>query len=303
MEDHRAIKVGMSKKQLSRLRNGHRVRMSPVMKGEGVCLVVNPANYDLITRTFSRNKGVEIALSPQELLVNKDLSPQMEGQGIFGKAFDRAVKKVVGKKNQRELYAIARDLLPLAQAGLTAGLTAGGTALGVAQPELLPFIAPGVAGLSSLGSDYLANPSKYQSNAGGSRAKLARDLAGRYAQDQALASLNTQLGTNMGNLSRASLQEALTNKALAELTARSVAERQNEAIRAYEPSVSGQGLYVSGLTGRGMRRTGGIVGMGGGLVSQEPPALRSQPFGANFQFQHTLPPPYQRFSKGSGLYI
>jgi hypothetical protein len=107
----------------------------------------------------------------------------------------------------------------------------------------------------------------------------------------------------MGNLSRASLQEALTNKALAELTARSVAERQNEAIRAYEPSVSGQGLYVSGLTGRGMRRTGGIVGMGGGLVSQEPPALRSQPFGANFQFQHTLPPPYQRFSKGSGLYI
>jgi hypothetical protein len=32
------------------------------------------------------------------------------------------------------------------------------------------------------------------------------------------------------------------------------------------------------------------------------PALESQPLGANFQFQHFLPPAYQKFN-GAGLYI
>ena len=35
-----------------------------------------------------------------------------------------------------------------------------------------------------------------------------------------------------------------------------------------------------------------------------PPALQSQPSGANFQFGSTLPPAYQKYHKGigSGLY-
>jgi hypothetical protein len=41
--------------------------------------------------------------------------------------------------------------------------------------------------------------------------------------------------------------------------------------------------------------------MNGGFVHGTPPALMSQPYGANFQFGKTLPVAYQRFS-GSGLY-
>lgn len=305
MDEAKVVRMKVSPKQMSRLRNGHRVRVKPAMEGEGVCVIVNPANYDLISRTFSRNKGMELTLSPQELVANQEASPQMEGQGIFGKKFDRGLRKLIGKKAQRELYGVAEQFLPLAQAGLTAGLTAGGTALGAVQPELIPFIAPGVAGLSALGSDYLANPSKYQSNAGGSKAKLASSLAGRMLQDRALSELNAQLGTNMGSLDRASITQAITDKALGELNARAVAERKANEMSAYERALAGSGLYL-GSSGRGVRpysRSGGAVGIQGGLVASMPPALRSQPFGANFQFQHTLPPAYQKFARGSGLYV
>jgi hypothetical protein len=43
----------------------------------------------------------------------------------------------------------------------------------------------------------------------------------------------------------------------------------------------------------------GSVGRNGGMLSTyTPPALVSQPFSANFQFQHFLPPQYQHFNTG-----
>ena len=304
------VEIGASPKQLSKLRNGHRVRIRPAVMGKGVCVVVNPENYDLITRTFSRNKGLEISLSPEEILANQEVAGEMEGKGIFGKKFDRFVRKTLGKKAQRQLYDTAREFLPLAQAGLTAGLTTAGTALGAVQPELIPFIAPGVAGLSALGSDYLANPSAYQSNAGGSKARLAKDLAGRMIQDRALQEINAATGANLGALDRASIQTALTNKALGELNKSAI--QQKQSLDTYYGNmfdgIEGNGLYAGKGRGLGLgmkgRRCGGAIGLNGGMVqSAMPPALRSQPFGANFQFQHTLPPAYQKFSKGSGLYV
>jgi hypothetical protein len=41
------------------------------------------------------------------------------------------------------------------------------------------------------------------------------------------------------------------------------------------------------------------VGRNGGMMSSYyPPALQSQPFSANFQFQHFLHPQYQHFNMG-----
>jgi hypothetical protein len=84
----------------------------------------------------------------------------------------------------------------------------------------------------------------------------------------------------------------------------------------------GDGLYLGVKSGRGMlsdiekmskrvgrkvarpfSRTGGAVGLNGGMVRSLPPALQSQPFSANFQFSSTLPPSYQKFSRGAGLYM
>jgi len=298
MEEHKSVQLQVSPKQISRLRNGHKVRVKKAMEGKGVAVLVNPMNYSLITKSFSRNKGLDIKLSPEEIAMNKGAV----GSGVFGKSFDRAFGRIVGKRARKQIYDVARDYLPLAQAALTGGIATAGTALGVSQPELIPFIAPAIAGLSTIGSDYLANPSAYQSNAGGSKAKLASNLAGRYVQDQALGSLNAQLGTNMGNLSRASIANALSDKAMAELNARSVAEKQRESVSAYERALAGQGLYAGQSSGRGVSKSAAIVGLNGGLVRHSPQALRSQPLGANFQFSKTLPPAYQIFS-GSGLML
>ena len=300
------IKLGLSKKQMSRMKKGDKVRLSPSMQGGGVSVIVDPANYSLITHSFSRNKGVDVMLSPQEILANKEASPQMEGQGIFGKSFDRAVGKIIGKKAQKLLYDTAREYLPEAQMALTGGLASGATALGVSQPWLAPYLPTAVAGLSALGSDYLADPSKYQSMVSVPKMKLAKTIAGRYVQDKALDSLNRELGTNMGNLSRASIEDALVNKARAELDARAVErQRMRRGVpyeSSYAPPVEGQGLYAGkGLYASSRSRTGGAIGLNSGFVNQQPPALRSQPYDANFQFRHTLPPSYRVSGNGLGL--
>lgn len=307
-----SVMVKVSPKQMSKLRNGHKVRVKPPeIEGEGICLIVHPENYQLLSRTFRKGKGAEISLTPDELVSNKEVAPQIEGQGIFGKKFDRGVRKLIGKKAQKALYGTARDFLPLAQTGLTAGLTAAGTALGAVQPELIPFIAPGVASLSALGSDYLANPSYYQG-----RGK-ASSLAKEYAKDLALQKLNSELGTNMGNISTSSIQKAVADKASAEL-AKLQAEARQQALMYQDPSVAFSNSSLDGIIGNGlgtglgtglyvgrqrMSKSGGAIGLNGGFMRTLPPALQSQPFSANFHFQSTLPPAYQKFSKGSGLYI
>lgn len=212
-----SINVKMSPKQISRIRNGHKVRVkAPEMEGEGVSLIVKPETYDIVTRTFSRKKGLDISLDPEEIMVNKQNTDQMEGKGIFGKKFDRAVKKTIGKPATKALYGAAKSvLLPLARQAIQEG----GVALQEYAPELTPLIGPG----SKITTDYLTNPSKYQGKG---------------------------LGTGLG---------------------------------------TGNKKYYMGING--------------GMLAHLPPALQSQPYASNFQFQHTLPPSYQKFSKGSGLYI
>jgi hypothetical protein len=267
-------------------------------------MVVNPENYSIISRTFSKGKGGEIALGADELMANRNLSPEdhkrmsdemgvVSGSGIFGKAFDRAVGKLIGKNARREIYKRAEEYKPLIKGGITTGLTAGAASLGAMNPALIPYLPMAVGGLSSLAYDYLDRPSYYQGDS-------AKKGAKRYANDKALEMLNEELGTNMGNMSRAGVESAMLNKLQAQ-----------QAEEAYKRDILGYGLYASGsglglgMCGgamyggrvRPMSRTGGNVGLNAGMVNKMPPALQSQPYGANFQFQHTLPPQYQKFSR------
>jgi len=318
MDEKRMIRVGLSKKQLSKMRNGHKVRIRPAMEGSGVPVVFDVDNYSLVTKSFSRNKGVDVVLSPQEILENKEAS--MQGEGIFGKRFDCAVGKVIGKKARKVLYDELREYLPQAQAGLTAGLTSGAAALALNPTTafLAPYLPTAVAGLSTLGSDYLADPSKSKSMVemfiNPSKRKVAKTLAGQYVQQKALEGLNRELGTNMGSLTRSGIEEAVANKASEELENRRIGmrgSRRGMYRRELMPSpMEGDGLYA-GTRGSGMRtayrrRQTGIVGARGSLIhggavgSFTPQALQSQPYSENYQFRYTLPPAYL---KGNGLYV
>jgi hypothetical protein len=65
------IKIKASPNQLSKLRNGHKVR---IVKGEGCNLIVHPETYSIVSRAFAKNNGVNVQSNPQELAINKQYS-------------------------------------------------------------------------------------------------------------------------------------------------------------------------------------------------------------------------------------
>lgn len=131
------ISFDASPRQLSKIRNGHSVR---IKRGSGFNLVVHPQNYHLVSRAFSKNKGLELKLSPEELETNMNLSPEeheelgesmnnemfehlpfAEGGSIFSK-IKKGVNKALHSKTAkhighelkpfgRELKKIGKDIL------------------------------------------------------------------------------------------------------------------------------------------------------------------------------------------------
>ena len=72
------IQIHASPKQLSKLRNGHVVTVKRPMAGEGFSLLVDPAKYQLMSRTFEGGKGLRISLAPNEI----QASSQIQGSGL-----------------------------------------------------------------------------------------------------------------------------------------------------------------------------------------------------------------------------
>ena len=72
------ITLDLSKGQLSKLRNGHGIRITPTMLGSGVEMIIDPMTYHNISKKMERGKGVVIKLGSNEIEMNK-----MEGTGLF----------------------------------------------------------------------------------------------------------------------------------------------------------------------------------------------------------------------------
>jgi len=312
------LHIKASKNQLSKLKNGHNVRISPAMEGCGVNLMVSPETYALAKKAFMKGKGIQMKLSPSEISLNK-----MKGTGIFGKKFDKTLDKYGLKEGA---YRVGDAVKPLAKAAILGGLASGATALSASElvasgglgAGAVPAIYSGAGTLGYLASDYLDNPSKYQkkqSNAGGPRnLTAAKSLAGQMAQQEVLNQLSQQTGEQYNTLGQANLMTAVANKDNSALT-NAVVNGITNSIPAPTPTrfnsvgvpdPNGQydsdGTYIGGRgMGRGIhkrREVSSIGGMGGfvGANQRTPQALQSQPFSANFQFSKTLPPQYAKFT-------
>lgn len=105
----KSLTISASDKQLSKLRNGHRVRIMPAIAGEGVNLIVDPARYDSITKTFAKGKGTTISLTPEELSANKGV----EGMGIFSKV-KKGLKKVGKALSSKEAMKVYGETAKIA---------------------------------------------------------------------------------------------------------------------------------------------------------------------------------------------
>ena len=312
---HHIVHIKASPKQLAKLRKGHKVRISAAMEGMGINLLIDPEKYSTVSRTFNKGKGMEIQLTPQEIMANQEASPTMEGTGIFGKRFD----KFLERNGLRDVaYKVGDIAKPYVKSALLGGIAAGtaglaGSSLFVSGGTMAPlaaYLPAAGAGAAYLASDYLDHPDKYHdmysSNAGGTRnANAAASLAGQAAQNYALDKLNKETGSNYGALSTAVIANAAAHKARAEMSNTSVGKQLSQ----FPDSTINDNPFAPPsrqFSGLGLhRKSRGEIGIHSSFVTSQshlPPALLSQPFSANFQFQHTLPPAFQKFSKGGGMY-
>ena len=99
-----------SDKVISRMRNLHPVRL---VSGTGLDIMLKPETIAKIAKKFNIGKGIQISLDPDEI----EASREVEGCGIFGKKFDKALKKTGIKK---AVYAVGSVAKPFVQEGINA---------------------------------------------------------------------------------------------------------------------------------------------------------------------------------------
>ena len=167
----------MSKRSLAKMNKGMPVR---IIKGS-TNLLVHPHRISGITKAFSKNKGHQLALSPEEITAN--------GEGIFGKAFDNVLKKVGIKK---AVYKAGDKVKPVVKKAIDTGAKA----LSTYAPALRPAINP----LADLTKDYLDRPSYYQKHKGRNALRALKKIGVKagteIARDQAMNYLLPDEGGN-----------------------------------------------------------------------------------------------------------
>jgi hypothetical protein len=72
------VSLNLSPGQLSKLRNGHGIRVSRAMFGSGVDMIIDPMTYNNMVKKLERGKGAVISMSGGEREQNR-----MEGTGLF----------------------------------------------------------------------------------------------------------------------------------------------------------------------------------------------------------------------------
>jgi hypothetical protein len=339
----------LSAKQKSRLRNGHKVRLKGSMKGEGICMIVNAGSYNLATRAFGANKGVQLNLSPDEIMANVRASQEgdeeITGGNIF-KSIGKVAKKVgnkVWKETKRTGRDVAHTAIDIAEEAAPVALgalgAAGATYLGA--PQYAPQAATAGAFVGNMFADDVADwahrgvgkdrRGKQPVNRarGHTQERSGNTLTNQIALNNALQDVNRQQGSNtnygyMGNAGLGGLASRMERKDNVDTMVRDLYSKNSRDLPEGtwgNIEYAGRGLYAgNGLNlGNGLYAGRGLYAGGEGLYLSPPsrggqigpasapvlpPALQSQPFSQNFQFQHTLPPAYQSLGDraGNGLY-
>lgn len=274
------VQISASPGQLSRLRNGHRVRISRAIEGEGVNLIVDPLKFNHITRCFDKGSAAQIQLSPEELMANKEAVDEgaIGGQGIFAG----------GKVGSKRLARMIRNAAPtLKKSGASLGKPFEKTV------QINPFTLGYDLGHDVIAPELKRAPGIRQHYGGKIKMPSVKKIG------KSLQQFERQVRANP--VSRAIVKKVLpvaaklavtaaaqragldpsTTKELSGLTQQGTTAGLTEA---------GYGLYAGAQYGRGMAplQPAGIGGRGA-LLSTANPALVSDPYSANFHMNQQLP--------------
>lgn len=351
------ISFDASPKQLSKLRNGHKVR---IKRGSGFNLVVNPSNYNLVSRAFARNKGVEINLSPEEIDHNQNMSPEQHeemassmDENLFqhlpfaeGGSIFKRVKKALHSKRGKD---IRRALKPAGRAFLNAGKDMAHDQLAQLQMQGAEYVPDndnartGYNELFNVGHSMVDNTGRrrqspnYGYGIGKSHQvqplefanidpnhivrntkkpsnrfmKMVRRQAEvRPRRDPSLAYIQSLRNANGRGLGAGmNVHDALRLANLATANANhQLAKMHNSAVHGMHASPPIKRYYDDDFAppsrGTGLHNHYNMIRGRGAMLSADdilPPALQSQPFGANWHMQFFLPPQYHKYNDGTDI--
>jgi len=153
----------LSDLQKRKLVSGKKVRVKKPIKGKGVlAIIVDPTKYNMVSRTFDKDKALEIDLSPEEL--EQTAMAEMEGdiisgRGIFGKRVDKWLKK---KGIMKVIDKIAKPVKKVLFKAMDIGTKVGKDALmkskyGVAAVPALDYA-------NRISQSYIDKPTEFQKN-------------------------------------------------------------------------------------------------------------------------------------------
>jgi hypothetical protein len=307
------VRIKASPKQLSKLRNGHKVKIAPSMSGEGINLIIDPAKYNHISRAFSKGKGSMVQLSPEEIRVNAET--EMSGAGIFS-TLKKGAKAVAKSSIGKELGKMAIDTA--VKSASASGYVPPSVASAVGKEAKKQLAGAGVLDIvkkvakskiaKDLGKQAINMAVKKASASGyvppsiaeavGAEAK--KKLAGAGILDVVKKVAKSKIAKDLG---KQAIKAGVSYASKSGYVPPSVASALgNVATSALTGSglTAGTGLYA-GARGRGIMGRGTLMSVhNAGL----PPALQSQNLSANFHFATQMPPSLQRVEmSGGGLYL
>ena len=184
----------LSKAQMRAMKNEQKVRLKRAdeMSG-GSVLIVYPHNYNILTKSFDKNKGVQLNLSKEEVEANME---NISGEGIFGKKFDKFAKKLVGSKTYSKVSeTLKKPALEVVKRGSQIAkpvLTTALSSIGVPAP----LVSKAVDLTERIATWYIEDPTKYQRNP---KEALLQDVK-EEAQDTLKSSLGMGLYARGGEI-------------------------------------------------------------------------------------------------------
>ncbi|MEN6623775.1 MAG: hypothetical protein ABFD50_19775 [Smithella sp.] len=286
-----AIAISASPKQLSKLRNGHRVRVSGAMQGQGINLLVDPAKFNQMSRSFDKGSASQIQLSPAEIQANRQAVADgaIGGEGIFAG----------GKAGSKRLARMIRNAAPtLKKTGATLGKPFEKTV------QVNPFTLGYDLGHDVIAPELKRAPGIRQHYKGGKIKMPSMKKIGKTLQ-------NAEKAIRKNPVSRAIVKKVLPVAAKLAVTAAAqragldpAATKELSGLTQQGTTAglteAGYGLYAGAQRGRGLLEPRSRLPeqsslmVGGSILGLSNPNLASDPYGANFHMSTQLPVELQR---------
>ena len=287
----------LSPKVLSRLAKGLPVR---IRGGDDVKMVVDAKEAKKILKSFMKGKGVTKAFSDREIEDNARIG----GKGIFGKRFDKFLKRLgtkAGFNVKKAVYKVGDVIKPFAKQAIKTGLDAVAT---VADPFLgnVGVASTITDGISKKADQFLDKPSDFGMAGSGLYAGTGLYASGGgFYSPEGTYHPNKAL-THSHNFNR---HRDMHNSIGKGLYAQTKIKGSGKKDILNTPAMKKARKILNPFGGGQLQRNVpdnelASIGLGGDLLSkyEQHPAMRSQPYSVNFAWGNTLPKWYQQFSNG-----